>query len=272
MRPFRVWLPTVLVLVGVALICGGTASAAVEPIPGPYEGKTDDDYMVFFEVKEERAFDLAFTVKWGDCGPAPVHLKGGLEIDPNGRFSADEGQWSMEGTFVSPTEVQGTVTFLEHPLAGCPEEVVHFTVRLRTGPPPPIPACKEYQLRISLYPRYPGAGFHFLNLVLDNRGSRCAVRGFPQVRLLGAGGRPLPTRAVHEGPVHRVILEPKEAAGSTVRWDARPTQWEAAHGSCEPVPHTLRVHFPGGHIVRRLPWHWGRICKHGTLRVTAFGG
>lgn len=269
-RPPRLLLATVLVLVGSVVICGGSAAAAIEPVDGPYEGKTDTGYVVSFEVKERAVFDLAFTLKWGYCGPAPVHLKGrSAQIDPNGHFFVDGGQWNFDGTFVSPTEVQGTATFLEHPLAGCPEEAVPYATRLRTGPPPVIPDCKENQLRISLYPRYPGAGFHFLNLVLDNRGSRCALRGFPRLRLFAAGGRPLPTRAVHEGPVGRVTMEPREAVGSTVRWDARPGRGEPAHGRCEPVPHSVLAHIPGG-LVRRLPWHWGPVCKQGALRITAF--
>lgn len=268
MRPSRALLSVVCVL-AVGILTGGPAAAAVEPLEGPFEGKTETGYAVSFEVKERAVFNLAFTLKWGYCGPAPVHLKGrSADIDPNGHFFVDGGQWNFDGTFVSLTEVQGTATFLEHPLAGCPEEAVPYTAHLRTGPPPVVPACPENQLKISLYPRYPGAGFHFLNLVLDNRGSRCSVRGFPRLRLLGARGQPLPTRTVHEGPVHQVILEPKEAIAATVRWDARPVRSEA-HGRCGPVPHSVLAHIPGA-IVRRLPWHWGRVCKHGTLRVTAF--
>jgi hypothetical protein len=269
MRLLRSLLPAVLALVSGLLLCAGTAVASVDPVDGPYEGKTDAGYVVSFEVRDRAVFNLAFTVKWGYCGPAPVHLKGrSAGIDQNGHFRVDQGQWNFDGTFVSPTEVQGTATFLEHPLAGCPEEAVAYSVSLRAGPPPVIPACTEQQLKISLYPRYPGAGFPFLNLVLDNRGSRCALRGFPRLRLLGADGQPLPTRALHEGSVHRVTMEPKEAVGSTVRWDAHPSPGEALHGRCRPIPQSLLVHIPGG-IVHRLPWHWGPVCKHGALRITA---
>lgn len=267
----RVFLPAVLTLVGSALMCGGTAAAAVEPVEGPYEGKTGAGYVVSFEVKERGLFELAFTAKWGYCGPAPVHLKGrSAEIDADGHFRVDQGQWSFDGTFVSPTESQGTVAFLEHPLAGCPEEAVPYTASLRTGPPPVVPDCTAKQLQISLYPRSPGAGFHYLYLRLVNRGDLCALRGFPRVRLLGAGGRLLPTRAVREGPAPlRVKMEPEEAVVSTVRWDARPGPGEPARGRCQPLPHRLVTRIPGG-IVRRLPWHWGPVCKHGALRITAF--
>lgn len=260
----------VLALACGLLFCGGTAGASAEPADGIYEGKTQQGYVVSFEVRERAMFDLAVTVNWGECGPAPVHLRGRFTaIDANGHFSVDEGQWKFDGTFAGSTEVTGTVTFLEHPLAGCPERAVPYTAQLRTGPPPVIPACTGHQLEISLYPRYPGAGYNFLNLVLDNRGGRCALRGFPRLRLLGAGGQPLPTGNVHEGPVHPVTMEPNEAAGSTVRWDSRPSPGEVLHGRCRPAPHSVLVHIPG-RIVRRFPWRWGRVCRHGTLRITAF--
>jgi hypothetical protein len=271
MRPGRTLLPAVLALLGSLLVCAGSASATVEPAEGTFEGRTETGYVVSFEARERSVFDLRFTLEWGFCGPAPVHLKGRFaEIDPDGHFFIDEGQWNFGGAFVSPTEVEGTATFLNHPLAGCPKEAVPYTARLRTGPPPVIPACTEHQLKISLFPRYPGAGYHFLNLVLENRGGRCALRGFPRLRLLSAAGRPLPTHAVPEGPAPRVTLEPKEATAATVRWDAQPGRGEPAHGRCEPVPHRVVAHIPGG-IVRRFPWHWGPVCKHGALRITAFG-
>jgi uncharacterized protein DUF4232 len=270
MRPRHALLPVVIALVAGFLACSSAALAA-EPAAGPFEGKTETGYVVSFEVRERAVFELRFTLKWGFCGPAPVHLEGRVaEIDSNGHFFVDEGQYNFDGTFVSPTEVEGTATFLEHPLAGCPKEAVPYTARLRTGPPPVVPACTDRQLKVSLFPRYPGAGYHFLNLVLDNRGGRCALRGFPWLRLLGAGGKPLPTRTIREGPAPPMTMEPKEALGSTVRWDPRPSPAEARHRRCRPVPHGVLAHIPGG-IVRRLPWHWGRVCKQGTLRVTAFG-
>ena len=231
---------------------------------------TEQGYVVSFEIRERAVSDLTFTVKWGFCGPSPVHLDGrNAEIDASGHFRIDEGQWNFDGTFVSSTEVRGTATFLAHPLAGCPERAVPYTARLRTGPPPVIPECKARQLQISLYPRSPGAGFHYLFLRLVNRGRLCALGGFPRLRLLDAAGRPLPTRTVHEDQAHRVKLEPAEAVVSTVRWDPRPGRGEPGHGRCEPVPHSILAHIPGG-IVRRLPWHWGPVCKRGTLRITAF--
>lgn len=270
MHPPRTLLVTVLALASV-VICGSSTAAAMEPVDGPYEGKTEQGYVVSFEVKEQAVFDLGFTVKWGFCGPSPVHLKGrSAEVDANGHFLVDEGQWNFDGTFVSPTEVKGTATFLEHPLVGCPKKAVPYTARLRTGPPPVIPACTAHQLHVSLYPRSPGVGFQLLYLRLANRGRLCALRGFPRVRLLGAGGRPLPTRAVHEGPTpRRVEMEPYEAVVSKLRWDPRPGPGEPSHGHCEPLPRSLLAHIPGG-IVRRLPWHWGPVCKQGALHMTAF--
>src|SRR5690349_7010940 len=146
---------------GVLTFCG-SAVAAVEPVEGPFEGKTETGYAVSFDVKEGGVFDLFFTLEWAYCGPSPVHVRGRFaDIDANGHFSIDEGQWNFEGTFVSPTEVQGTATFLNHPLAGCPKEAVPYTARLRTGPPPVVPTCTGNQLKTRLHARSPGAGFHF---------------------------------------------------------------------------------------------------------------
>lgn len=271
MRPSRALLSALLALAAGLLVWGGTAAAAVEPVAGPYEGKTETGYVVSFDVQEQGAFDLFFTLEWGYCGPSPVHIKGRFaDIDSNGHFSIDEGQWTFDGTFVSPTEVQGTATFLNHPLAGCPKEAVPYTASLRTGPPPVIPTCAGHQLETRLHARSPGAGFHFLYLVLENRGDRCAVRGFPRLRLRGVGDKPLPTRMVREGPVHRVTLEPREAVAASVRWDARPGPGEPARGRCEPVARSVIARIPGG-IVRRLPWRWGPVCNRGALRVSAFG-
>jgi hypothetical protein len=264
-------LSAVLALVGGFLTCGGTVAAAAEPVDGPYEGKTADGYVVSFEVKERAVFDLAFTVKWGYCGPAPVHLTGrSAAIDPSGHFLVDEGQWNFDGTFVNNTEVQGAATFLQHPLAGCPEEAVPYTARLRTGPRPVIPPCTGHRLETRLHARSPGAGFHFLYLVLENRGDLCAVRGFPRLRLRGVGDKSLATRMVQEGPVQRVKLEPREAVAASVRWDPRPGPGEPTRGRCEPVARSVIARIPGG-IVRRFPWRWGPVCKRGALRVSAFG-
>ncbi|HET7507628.1 MAG TPA: DUF4232 domain-containing protein [Solirubrobacterales bacterium] len=269
-RP-RLFLSGVLALALGVLALGGSAAAAAEPAEGPFEGKTDTGYVVTFDVREGGVFDLFFTLEWDYCGPAPVHVKGRFaDIDPSGHFAIDQGQWNFDGTFVSPTEVQGTATFLNHPLAGCGKEAVPYTARLRTGPPPTVPTCKGDQLKTRLHALYPGVGYHFLNLVLENRGSRCAVRGYPRLRLRGVGDKPLPTRIVHEGPVRRVTMEPKEAIVATVRWDARPGPGEPRRGRCEPVARSVIARIPGG-IVRRFPWRWGPVCQRGALRVSAFG-
>lgn len=266
----RAQLAAVLVAALGILAGGATAAAAVEPAAGQFEGKTETGYVVSFEAREHSVFDLRFTLQWGYCGPAPVHIKGRFaEVDPEGNFFIDEGQWNFGGTFVTPTEVQGTATFLNHPLAGCPKEAVPYTARLRTGPPPVVPACAAQQLKTRLHALYPGAGYHYLVLVLENRGDLCAVRGFPRLRLRDANGKPLPTRMVHEGPAQRVKLEPREAVAASVRWDARRGAGEPGPGRCEPVAHSVIAHIPGG-IVQQFRWRWGPVCKHGALRVSAF--
>jgi hypothetical protein len=258
-------------LVVLVFECAGVSgAAAIEPAEGPFEGKTAEGYTVSFSAGQGAVFDVKFTVKWGYCGVSPVHIgRGSREIDANDHFLFDGGQWRFEGTFSSPTEVQGTATFLEHPLAGCPERAVPYTATLRTGPPPVIPRCRPRQLETALYEHYPGAHYHYLVLPLINRGDACTLRGFPQLRLRDAGKRPLPTRTVHEGRAPHVVLEPDEAVAFRVRWTATPGRGEAIADSCKPIPHSVLVHLPGA-IVLHFPWHWGRVCQHGEIRVSAF--
>ena len=257
----------------VVLIFGGTGAsgaAAVVPADGPFEGKTDEGYVVSFDVAQGAVSNVRFAVKWGYCGVSPVHIdRGGRQIDANGHFLFDGGQWRFEGTFTSPTEAQGTATFLEHPLAGCPERSVLYTASLRSGPPAAVPRCRSSQLEAALFEHYPGAHRHYLVLPLINRGDACTLRGSPRLRLRDAGKRRLPTRTVHEGRPLRVVLEPDEAVAFRLRWTATPRRGEDVDGSCKPIPHSLLVHLPGP-IVLRFPWHWGRVCLHGKIRVSIF--
>jgi predicted heme/steroid binding protein len=252
-------------------LTGVPPAAAIEPTEGPYEGKTEQGYSVSFEVDGRAVYDLSFTVKWRDCGVSPVHSSGqSAVIDANGHFVDNQGQWRFEGTFTSPTEVQGTATFLEHPLAGCGETATPYTASLRTGPPPLIPPCQSSQLDIGLHALYPGAGHHYLLLPLINRSSACSIRGFPWLLLRGAGKQPLTSRTVKEGQAHRVVLEPDEAVISRVRWSAAPKPGEAVERSCKPVPRSVVVHLPNS-ITRSFRWRWGRVCQRGRLRVSAIG-
>lgn len=251
--------------------CAGASEvAAIEPAAGPFEGKTAEGYRVSFNVEGKLVSEVKFTVEWGECGPAPVDInRGSREVDASGHFLFDGGQWRFEGTFTSPTEVQGMAVFLEHPLAGCQERAVPYTAALRTGPPPVIPHCRSSQLKTALYEIYPGAHRHFLGLRVENRGDVCVLRGFPRLLLRGDGQRPLPTRMTREGKAQRVVLEPDEATASRVRWSVARTRDEVASGSCQPPPRSVLIRIPG-RIERQFPWHWSRVCQHGELRVTAF--
>jgi hypothetical protein len=251
--------------------CAGASEAAGhEPASGPFEGKTTEGYTVSFAVHGKLVSDVRFTVKWGECGLAPVSIThGSREVDANGHFLFDGGQWRFEGTFTSPTEVRGSAVFLEHPLAGCPERAVPYTATLRTGPPPVIPKCRSSQLKAALYERYPGANYNYLVMRLVNTGGACSLRGFPRMLLRGPRKQVLQTRVRREGQPQRVLLEPEEAVTSRVRWSTAQARAEILGGSCRQPPRSVLVRIPGG-IVRQFRWHWSRVCQHGELRVTAF--
>lgn len=255
-----------------ALMLGcATASeaAAIEPVSGPFEGKTTEGYTVSFNVQGKVVSGVKFAVKWGECGVAPVYInRGSREVDAGDHFLFDGGQWRFEGAFASPTEVRGTAVFLEHPLAGCPERAVPYTATLRTGPPPVIPHCRSSQLGVALYELYPGAHYHYLVLRLINNGGVCAIRGFPRMLLRGPGKQPLQTRVQREKQPRRAVMEPDEGVISRVRWSVARTRGEVLNGSCRRPPRSVLVHLPGG-IARQFPWRWSRVCQHGELRVTA---
>jgi hypothetical protein len=109
-----------------------SGAEGVLPVEGAYKGKTTQGQYVYFGVKEGAIVNPRYTVKWGSCGKSTQHLRSGrTEIDEAGHFVRDSGQTAIEGTFVTPTLVEGIALFREHPLAGCPEKAPRFKAHLR---------------------------------------------------------------------------------------------------------------------------------------------
>jgi hypothetical protein len=117
----------------VLLLGAGLARAeGIEPVEGPYKGKTAQNQLVYFGFREGAVVNPRFTVKWGHCGTAMQHdPRGRGELDAAGHFAIDQGQTAIEGTFVAPNVVEGIALFREHPLAGCPERAIPFKAHLR---------------------------------------------------------------------------------------------------------------------------------------------
>lgn len=112
------------------------------------------------------------------------------------------------------------------------------------------------------------SGMVLANAVLTNTSrSACTLRGYPQLQLVGAGGRARPTRVSHAGiwGSDRVVAVPLARgrhASFTVQYSIRPT----GPGAC-PLA-TLRVTPPGATAARLV--HPGVVdCAQGRIWVSA---
>jgi hypothetical protein len=100
----------------------------IEPVEGGWKGKTRQGLPVYFGVREGRVINTRYRFHWGFCGTYESHFKrASLEIDPTGRWIVEDSRGSsMEGTFVAPNRVEGTVVAVERQLPSCPEVVARF--------------------------------------------------------------------------------------------------------------------------------------------------
>lgn len=127
-----------------ALLCalglaGGVTSAGAEgvvPIEGPWVGTTSANLPVSFEVKGSDVLNAHFRFKWGFCGTYESHLPNTDPIDANGHWSfLDSRGQTIEGTFVAPDRVEGTVVAVERELPGCPHTQATFVAAPGEIPP-----------------------------------------------------------------------------------------------------------------------------------------
>lgn len=111
-----------------------------------------------------------------------------------------------------------------------------------------------------------GAGQIVYLLRLRNVSSAaCYLGAAPRLRLLGADGRPLPTRAAWPGG-RRLRLAPGATASTTARFSPDvPGVGEGGLGGCEPVAHELRVTPAGGGSARVPVRPPTPVCEHGRL-------
>jgi hypothetical protein len=127
----------VVLLCGLVLTTGvGLARAErIEPVEGGWKGETRQGLPVYFGVRNGRVINTRYHFRWGFCGTYGNHLKGAnLEIDPSGRWIIDDTRGSsLEGTFVAPNLVEGTVSVVARELPGCPKVVAPFTASPRRG-------------------------------------------------------------------------------------------------------------------------------------------
>jgi hypothetical protein len=139
------------------------------------------------------------------------------------------------------------------------------------------PACTDTRLggSFSTVPGSAGAGQISYTLTLTNiSDSPCWVSGLPQLVLVDAQGRPLPTSVTVAQPIQAapatIVLQPTSSAKSTARFSPDvPGPGEGQAGKpCEPVAHQAQVTPTGGGALLVPVSPPTSVCEHGSLRMT----
>lgn len=129
----------VAVLTCGAILALGVATGAsgdeVVPVEGPWHATTSAGLPVSFEVKAGQVVGARFRFKWGFCGTYQSHNGPPVPIEPGGYWKYDngEGPW-IEGTFVAPNRVEGSVNAPSRLTPGCP--ATHATFVAEPGAAP----------------------------------------------------------------------------------------------------------------------------------------
>jgi hypothetical protein len=140
----RGWRTTVSVVACAAtfclfvLACGASVVRAegIVPVEGGWVATTSAGLPVSFEVKEGNVLNAHFRFKWGFCGTYESHLPNTDPIDANGHWSfVDSRGQTIEGTFVAPDRVEGTVVAVERELPGCPHTQATYVAAPGEVPP-----------------------------------------------------------------------------------------------------------------------------------------
>jgi hypothetical protein len=127
---------TVLPLLVLACSVAGAKAEGVVPVEGPWVATTSVGLPVSFEVKEGNVLNAHFRFKWGFCGTYESHLPNTDPIDANGHWSfLDTRGQTIEGTFVAPDRVEGTVVAVERELPSCPHTRATFVAAPGEVPP-----------------------------------------------------------------------------------------------------------------------------------------
>jgi Domain of unknown function (DUF4232) len=156
-------------------------------------------------------------------------------------------------------------------------KVVTTTRTVTTNSSASAKPCAGGQLTgtFALVPGSAGAGQIEYVLTLKNTsGDVCAVRGVPQVTLLGATGASLPTnvRSAGSGRTSRIVLQPGASAVADARFSPDvPGSGDSQSGACQPQAQTLQVTTNGGGVTDVAIKPPTSVCQRGTLDFQAFG-
>jgi hypothetical protein len=122
-----------------------------------------------------------------------------------------------------------------------------------------------------------GAGNISYRLALKNvSNTQCSLTGLPQGRLLGKGGKPLPTHvtAAFPGALTAILvrLPPGQKANATARFspDVPGVGEPVAGRKCEPAAWFFRVVGQGGGTTKIKVAPPTSVCEHGQLQFSAY--
>jgi hypothetical protein len=111
------------------LACGATGAGAegIVLVEGKWHATTSAGLPVGFEVGGGQVVNPRFRFRWGFCGSFETASKASVPIEPDGhwKYVDSRGPW-IEGAFVAPDRVEGTVTAPSRNLPGCPETDASF--------------------------------------------------------------------------------------------------------------------------------------------------
>jgi hypothetical protein len=135
----RKWQTKVSVTVCAAMLACSASIVGAEgivPVEGGWVATTSAGLPVSFEVREGNVLNAHFRFNWGFCGTYESHLPNTDPIDSDGHWSfADSRGQTIEGTFVTPDRVEGTVDAAERELPGCPHTRATFVAAPGDVPP-----------------------------------------------------------------------------------------------------------------------------------------
>ncbi|HEY7257050.1 MAG TPA: hypothetical protein VH476_10255 [Solirubrobacterales bacterium] len=114
----------------VVALLGGPAGAGGEtvvPVEGPWHATTSVGLPVGFEVSAGQVVNPRWRFKWGFCGSFENATAATVPVNSDGywKYTDPRGPW-IEGTFVAPNRLEGTVTAPGRMLPGCPETHAAF--------------------------------------------------------------------------------------------------------------------------------------------------
>jgi hypothetical protein len=233
---------------------GSARAAAVVPVEGPWSGVTSVGLAVTFDVTGGNVENAHFGFESGACGNQVSHLPNVDPIDPEGHWTFEDPAGPIiEGSFVAPGRVEGSVSTIDRAGPHCSGTQATFIAVPGTVPPPAPPQIYAVQNpRTGHQARMPevmtignGLSFYFYGLHWYHYGQSSA-------------------RATGHATIRR----------SKKEWNPRVTVWlrsPIGDGSGKrfysEMRYSLRGPLPAGYPRKG----WFKFDRHGRARMSARG-